>query len=422
MSRSVKVYKEFISKVKAAVQRQGYARQKDLAEDLELSLATVSNFLNGRPVDYLNFIEICDKLGLDRRAIAAPPEDNIIETPTVEAFRETSGELPEELIYIERPPIESNCYQTLRQSGALLRIKAPGWMGKTSLMVNILSQLALSGYRTATLNLHYAEESDFSSLDKFLKWFCASVGKVLNIPNRLADYWDDEFSTSKINCTGYFEEYLLAQSASPLVLCLDEVERIFPYGGIASEFLGLIRAWHEQAKTNDVWKKLRLVVVHSTEVYVPLKVNESPFNVGVPIELPEFTPEQVNNLAHKYGLTLDLEQIKQLMEMVGGHPYLIGQAFSYLKINPSFKLDKILYFAATEAGIYSNHLRHYWNLLQKDSEVLDAFKKVVFATDKVRLETMQAYQLHRIGLVHLFANEVTIACSLYRQYFAERLQ
>ena len=108
MSRSVKVRTEFISKVKAAVQRQGYARQKDLAEDLGLSLATVSNFLNGRPVDYLNFIEICDKLGLDLRAIAAPPEDNIIETLTIEAFRELPGELPEELIYIERPPFEED--------------------------------------------------------------------------------------------------------------------------------------------------------------------------------------------------------------------------------------------------------------------------------------------------------------------------
>jgi len=84
------------------------------------------------------------------------------------------------------------------------------------------------------------------------------------MPNRLADYWDEQFSTSKMNCTHYFEQYLLAASASPLVLCLDEVERVFDYRDVASDFLGLLRAWHEQARTRNIWRKLRLVVVHPT--------------------------------------------------------------------------------------------------------------------------------------------------------------
>ena len=45
MSRSVRVAKDFINQVKVAVQRQGYPRQRDLAEELNLCLATVSNFL-----------------------------------------------------------------------------------------------------------------------------------------------------------------------------------------------------------------------------------------------------------------------------------------------------------------------------------------------------------------------------------------
>jgi hypothetical protein len=268
-----------------------------------------------------------------------------------------------------------------------------------------------------SLNLHYAETEDFTNLDKFLKWFCVSVGQSLRMPNQLADYWDERFSTSKINCTAYFEEYLLASSDSPLVLCLDEVERIFPYREVASDFLGLLRAWHEQAKIRNIWKRLRLVVIHSTEVYVPLKVNESPFNVGVPIELPELTPEQVQNLAQHYGLSWDLAQVKQLMDMVGGHPYLVEQAFSHLKINTTVTLEQLLQSAATEAGIYGNHLRRYWCIIQQHSELAEALKKVVTATGNMRLEPTQAYKLHSMGLVHLAGNEVTIGCNLYRQYF-----
>ncbi|HAA32245.1 MAG TPA: molecular chaperone Tir [Cyanobacteria bacterium UBA8553] len=428
MPRSVRVAKKFIEQVKAAVQRQSYPRQKDLAEDLKLSLATVNNFLNGKPVNCLNFIELCNRLGLEWKTVADFDFNSSNSTTVAENEQplDRSAEPflnqpeAEDFIYVERPPIESLSYQTLCQAGSLLRIKAPGLMGKTSLMAKVLSQLASQGYRTVSLNLHYAETTDLTKLDKFLKWFCVSVGQSLGMLNRLADYWDEQFSTSKMNCTHYFERYLLAASDSPLVLCLDEVERLFPYDKVASDFFGLLRAWHEQAKTRNIWKKLRLVVVHSTEVYVPLKVNESPFNVGVPIELPEVTPEQVQNLAEHYGFSWDLAQVKQLMDMVGGHPYLVQQACSHLKINTNVTLEQLVQSAATEAGIYGNHLRRYWWIIQQHSDLAEALKTVVTTTGKVRLEPMQAYKLHRMGLVHLSGNEVTIGCNLYRLYFCDR--
>ena len=203
---------------------------------------------------------------------------------------------------------------------------------------------------------------------------------------------------------------------------MDEVERIFPHEKVAGEFLGLLRAWHEQAKTRPVWKQLRLVVVHSTEVYVPLRVNESPFNVGVPIELPEFTPEQALSLAQKYHLDWDLEQVKQLMDKVGGHPYLVREAFTYLQQNTGVQLAEVLQTSVSDAGIYGNLLRHYWNIVKQDAELAAALKKVLTTPEKVRLSPIQAYSLHRMGLVNLLGNEVTISCKLYREYFGDRIE
>ncbi|MFN6481048.1 AAA-like domain-containing protein [Nostoc sp. DedQUE07] len=421
MGRSVRVAKQFITKVKNAVKRQGYPRCKDLAEDAGISLSTVSNFLNGRPVDYLNFIELCDRLGQDWKTIQDTNSNESEDTFLCEDLVQIENDSEEVgFIYVERPPIEETCYQTLLQPGSLLRIKAPGLRGKTSLMAKILPQLMRKGYRTVCLNLHYAETSLFTNLEKLLQWFCVSVGKSLGMPNRLGDYWDAEFSSPKMNCKEYFEKYLLTKSASPLVLCLDEVERIFPYQEVASDFLGLLRAWHEEARIFNIWKKLRLVVVHSTEVYIPLEVNESPFNVGVPIDLPDFNSEQVHHLAQQHGLDWDLQLVNQLMTVVGGHPYLVGEAFSFLKVNRHFTLEKLLQTAVSEAGIYSNHLRRYWCLIEQYPELAEALKEVVMATDEVRLPPMQAYKLHSMGLVHLRGNEVTIGCNLYRKYFSDR--
>ncbi|MDY6940861.1 MAG: NB-ARC domain-containing protein [Cyanobacteriota bacterium] len=68
-SRSSRVAPDKINLVKAAVERNGFPSQKALAVETGLSRATVHNFLNGKPVDRLNFVELCERLGLDWQGI-----------------------------------------------------------------------------------------------------------------------------------------------------------------------------------------------------------------------------------------------------------------------------------------------------------------------------------------------------------------
>ena len=44
----------------------------------------------------------------------------------------------------------------------------------------------------------------------------------------------------------------------PLVLGLDEVDLMFQHPEIATDFFGLLRAWHEKSKNEEIWKRLRL--------------------------------------------------------------------------------------------------------------------------------------------------------------------
>ena len=425
-SRSLKVCPQYIEQVKSALRRKGFARHIDLAENLQLSRSTIGNFLNGKPVDYLNFYEISEKLAQDWQKIAdwdsqgshnLYADDVKDEDATTESSQDTSE--AEVSHYVERPPIESSCYETTLRPGSLLRIKAPKRMGKTLLIDKILHQAAQQKYRTVRLSLLLADGAVLTSLDKFLRWFCVVVCKQLRLPTQLDDFWEEGLG-SNYNCTMYFEDYLLPKINSPLVLALDEVDRIFSYPEIAEDFFAMLRAWHEEARSRAIWKKLRLVVAHSTEVYIPLNINRSPFNVGVPIELPELTPEQVQDLAKRQGLNWDTSQVMELMSLVGGHPYLVQRAIYYLT-RSEITFEQLLQTAYTEAGIYSDHLRgHLWNL-QQHSELATAMKKVVSATSPVQLETMEAFKLQSLGLVQLYGNEVKPRCDLYARYFCDRL-
>lgn len=355
-----------------------------------------------------------------------PTEEKIILLPSDPPMPVAEPELPEGQVdlasefYIERPPIESRCNEAILKPGSLIRIKAPRQMGKTSLMARILHQASQQDYLTVPLSFQLADGKVFADLDKFLRWFCASVGRRLKIPNKLTDYWDEIFG-SKDNCTAYFEEYLLAEINQPLVLGLDEVDCVFQYPEIAADFFGLLRAWHEDGKNREIWKKLRLVVVHSTEVYIPLNINQSPFNVGLPIELPEFNAQQVLDLAQRHRLNWSFNQVEQLMTMLGGHPYLVRMAL-YRIARKDITLDLLLQKAPTEAGPYSDHLRrHLWNL-EQHPELAAAIKKVVAATSPVRLNSIECFKLLSMGLLQQQGNDVTPRCNLYRQYFRDRLR
>lgn len=320
--------------------------------------------------------------------------------------------------YIERPPIEENVYTEITKPGALVRIKAPQEMGKTSMLLRVLDYASQQDYHTVNLNLQQTDQAVLSDLNRLLRWLCASVSRQLNIEPKLDDYWDEDIG-SKVSCTLYFRGYLLESIRSPVLLALDEVNQIFEHPEVAKDFLPLLRSWYEEAKRLKIWQKLRLVVVHSTEIYVPLHLKQSPFNVGLPIQLNGFGLEEVQELARRYGINwTDGEEAKQLMAMVGGHPALVHTAIYHLS-RGDITLDQLIQTAPTPTGIYSSHLQRHLATLQEQSELAIALNTVINANEPVQLEPITAYKLSSMGLIKQSGDKAILACELYRLYFRQ---
>jgi hypothetical protein len=357
------------------------------------------------------------------RNIGSNKEDSLKQnTQYQERSQAKKNEVSKIEVYVERPPIESLCYEHILQPGSLIRVKAPSLMGKTHLMTRVLSQVAEKKYSIVYLSFKLADRSiHFTNLNKFLRWFCINISRELRLPVELDEYWDEEGMGSKVSCTTYFEEYLLTEIENPLVLCLDDVDLLFPYPEIYEDFFGLLRSWYEKARSRRLWQKLRLAILHSTDVYIQLNINQSPFNVGLPIELSEFTQEQVLELSQQHGLAIAPNSVVQLMELLGGHPYLLELAFAHLKSHPDITVEQLLVEAPTEAGIYRPHLWKYWLDLQERPKLATTFQQVIYTTHPIQIDPISAYQLQSMGLVKLSGNKVQPRCHLYRQYFQMRL-
>ena len=323
--------------------------------------------------------------------------------------------------YSFRPLLNQECDRAIVQAGALIRIKAPSKMGKSRLLNNILNYADEQKYRTAHINLLQIESSKFTDLDRFLRWFCICISDALNLNLELDNYWNQDRG-SMLSCTRYLET-MLEQLDRPLVLGLDEVDRLLNYPNISQDFFYLLRSWHEEANNDELWEKLRLIVVYSTEDFGNLDINQSPFNVGLPIELKPIERSQLLELASSYGLNLSSTQSDRLMVMLGGHPYLIDLIFSTLSSNSQCSLEELLQQATTDTGIYASYLRHHLINLKSNARLTKIFLKILNSPQPVQVDTLLGYQLYRMGLIKWSQdNSVVPSCELFRLYFLPRLK
>ncbi|MGB3294974.1 MAG: AAA-like domain-containing protein [Phormidesmis sp.] len=352
----------------------------------------------------------------------AEPADQVGEPEATGIILENpEGQVPlNSPFYVERSPVETDCYAAVVKPGALIRVKAARQMGKSSLMTRILDHGSQQGYCSVPIFFQEADGEIFGNLDSFLQWFCGIVAEELDLPLDVETFWARGKLGSKRKCTNFFQKHVLPEIKTSLVLGLDEVDLIFQHLGIAQDFFALLRTWHERGKNQSVWQGLRLVIVHSREVYIPLDMHQSPFNVGVPIDLAEFTSAQIGELAEQHGLSLAEKDIDDLMMMLGGHPYLVRVAL-YEIARGRGTLAQLLEIAPTEEGPFADHLRRHLRNLRDSDDLISAIEQVINSPEPVPIGDA-AFQLRSMGLIRLQQNAAMPLCNLYRQYFQQRLK
>ena len=321
--------------------------------------------------------------------------------------------------YVRRDRLERRGCEELLEPGALLCLQGPSKVGKTSLLVRLLDNVEKNGCRAVRLSLNRASTSVLSSTNKLARWLCANIARQLNVEARPNKFWHDE-AGDLTNCSLYLKEQFLSRSSVPIVVALDEFDRLFAHPTIARDFLSLLRSLYEEAKDCSLWQKLRIVLVCSTEAYVWLDTYKSPIDMGLTLEVPPLNALQVRELAGFHPLHLTASELDRLHALLGGFPDLIRQVFYHMA---SGDLDRpeLLSSLATDTGILSDRLHEKLHWLKTYPDLLAAYRQIVSSETPQTLEPQIAFQLQSLGLVRRHENGVTISCELYRQYFQERL-
>jgi hypothetical protein len=337
---------------------------------------------------------------------------------------EVPNPLKDKYGYIERPDIESECYQKIATEG-FIRIKGSVGMGKTWLFNRIVEYTEKQGHFTIQLNFNQPEDAVFCDLKAFHTWFCMKVSIDLGIEQskNFIPYTDyNKISDNNTNATYYFEKCLLTnrENQPKLVLAIDNMDRLFTFPKIADNVCRLWRSWYGGGN-GKIKNNMIMIVTHSTVNYPNFNIDSSHlFGIGHPADLSDWEVPQLKSITQQYNLNLSVTEIEQLMSLIGGHPYLVRKAVEYLYKTQKTVAD-LLEIATNKDSPFYLYLNQILRHLEKLPELCNIYNQIIQGSLK-RLSSTSEYHLDSMGLIKTTKEgKILPKYLLYYNYFFAHL-
>lgn len=348
----------------------------------------------------------------------SPPEPRARLTPA--DLLQPGGALDvESRFYIERQA-DADVLEGVRRHRGLVTLQGPRQAGKTSMMLRLYASASQPGSRLRPVNVDFQglPRKRFEDLSAIWSTILSELDIQLKIGTFDEQAWNPRTNYDH-NVTTFLERFVFANDDTPLLICLDEVDKVFSTP-IRYDFFPSVRAFFNRGAYDPTWRNLRWLLSTSSEPRFFIEdLNQSPFNVGARVKLEAFTFEETAQFIQCFGLSHDADLTHRVMTYVGGRPYLVHLLLYHLALSPG--REAALFDAGSAGdGVFKEHLDQYVAKFQEQPELAAAMKGVIAVRGckDVRL----ADRLTSAGLVREDAEgKLICACELYAAYLGGRL-
>ena len=303
--------------------------------------------------------------------------------------------------------VDATFHAALERQEAIVLLKGARQVGKTSLLARGLAAARQRGTQVAILDFQSLGSEVLASAETLYRAMAESLYEQLEITESPESHWSPT-RAGAANLERYLRRVVFAQTERPLVWGMDEADRLFPLP-FGSEVFGLLRSWHNR-RTLDPdgpWSRLTIALAYATEAHLFITdPNQSPFNVGVRLQLTDFTQNEVRQLSERYGV----HQWEPLYDLLSGQPFLTRRGLEVLASGAM--LD------TTHA--FDDHLERLLFSLTQEPTLLAALLLVL----QGQVASVEAFfRLRAAGiLVGECAGEVRLRCTLYENYLRKHLE
>jgi hypothetical protein len=321
--------------------------------------------------------------------------------------------------YIERQT-DSEFRTAIARGESIVLVKGARQMGKTSLLARGLQDARKAGAIVVLTDLQKLNSVHLESPQGFFLALAELLIEQLDIEIDPAKLWNERRGPSANFERILRKEVLTRINNANLVWGLDEVDRLFTCK-FGSEVFGLFRSWHNDRSLDPdgPWKRLTLAIAYATEAHLFITdINQSPFNVGVRLEVLDFNIDQVLELNRRYGSPLSAPEVSRLFQLVSGHPLLVRRGLHQIASGQSFaEFEKT---ADRDEGMFGDHLRRIIILLSQDPALCEVVKSLLVGAHSVSNGIF--YRLRTAGLIAgESSQDVHFRCQLYSNYLKRHL-
>ena len=231
---------------------------------------------------------------------------------------------PDSPSYVQRHADDELFHRVL--DGEYCYVLTPRQMGKSSLMARTAKGLQLHGIRTAVVDLTgIGGVKQHVTAAQWYYGFMYQLLRDLRINFDLEAWWKEKENLPPLQrLTDFFGEVLLNLIAEPVVIFVDEIDTTIglPF---ADDFFAAIRAGYNARALDATYRRLTFVLLGvASPAELIQDARRTPFNIGWPIELTDFTPDEARVLVT--GLSYESRDREAILERVlywtAGHPYL----------------------------------------------------------------------------------------------------
>jgi hypothetical protein len=332
--------------------------------------------------------------------------------------------------------VDDDFLAAIENYDSIVLVKGARQIGKTSLLARGLEKAREQRKQVAIVDFQSLNFEKLKTINDFFSALSTLLIKRLNLPFSYRDCWDGISEGSE-----HFRDFTiraLNSTTELMVWGLDEVDRLFScdYG---SEVFGLFRSFHNARATSphEPWKRLTLAMAYATEARLFIKdANQSPFNVGVRLQLSDFSRAEIKWLNDKIkeecGLSVpplrNQAEFDGFYGLMNGHPFLVRASLdAMVRDGPTWEVFKDVIIS--EKGLFGEHLRRILELLERDEDMRAAVIAILsqrpfplkdsrgnpFPVEKI------VYRLESSGLMSGNPSDVKPRCQLYEIYLKRHL-
>ncbi len=210
-------------------------------------------------------------------------------------------------------------------------------MGKSSLRVRAMHRLQKEGMSCASVDIT-SLGSDISQK----QWYSGIITQLFLGFNLIGKVNLKVWLREREELSGvqkfreFLEEVLLVNcSGEKVYIFIDEIDKVLSLKFPLDDFFTLIRFFYNQRAENSKFERLVFSLFGvATPTDLIQDKTQTPFNIGYPIELTGFTPEEVEPLAFGLNSISDHPQavLKAILDWTGGQPFLTQKLCDLLLI------------------------------------------------------------------------------------------